>query len=230
MAMNQKDTASETESPKVAFQSRTRSASDACAQYLREQIISGSIENGSAIVIDRVAESLGASHTPVREAIRRLEAEGLVTYTPNRGARVRGLSRSEFEELVMLRRAIEPVVLAKAVELAEPGDFVPADRQFGKWKKGVGSTELLSRQWEFFRAMYQPSGLVRSLEVIDANWRLIERYHQFAWHTSEEVHDEDQRLKQDILELCRQRDEQAAQAALIEAIDWGASLVRERLN
>ena len=230
MAQNQDSTSSKNESPKTIFKARTRSASDACTQYLREQIISGAIKNGSAIVIDRVAESLGASHTPVREAIRRLEAEGLIFYTPNRGAKVRGLSLFEYEELMELRKAIEPIVLAKAIELAEPGAFYLADREFEKWKKGIGANEILSRQWKFLRALYQPSGLVRSLEVIDSNWRLIERYHQFAWHTSKKIHDEDQRLKQEILVLCRERKQHEARHKLISAIEWGATLVLERFE
>ncbi len=217
-------------SPKAAFLSRTQSASQACAEYLRDQIVSGSLENGSAIVIDRVAATLGTSHTPVREAIRRLEAEGLVSYTPNRGARVRGLYEAEFEELVDLRKAVEPIVLAKAIRLAEKGAFDEADREFRHWRKGVGAKEMLSRQWKFLRAMYQPSGLVRSLEVVDANWRLIERYHQFAWQTSELVRAQDQRLKEEILVRCRARQEHEALAALTDAIDWGASIVREQLG
>ncbi|MEP2530772.1 GntR family transcriptional regulator [Shimia sp.] len=217
-------------SAKDVYRSRTRSASDACADYLRSQIVSGEIEDGAPIVIDRVADSLGASHTPVREAIRRLEAEGLVKYVPNRGARVRGLSRPEFEELVELRVATEPLALGRAIKNAVPGDFMSADFEFQEWQKGVGSQEMLAQQWAFFKSMYEPSGLVRTLEVIDANWRLIERYHKFAWTTSEEVRETDYRLKLAILKSSRARDQDAAKAALVDAIEWGASLVRKKLS
>lgn len=230
MTERKRPSAGSEDSPKDAFRSRTRSASDACADYLREHIVSGKIEDGAPIVIDRVAEALGASHTPVREAIRRLEAEGLVNYVPNRGARVRGLSCSEFEELVDLRRAIEPLALEKAIKNAAPGAFLSADFEFQQWQKGSGAQEMLSHQWAFLASLYQPSGLVRTLEVIDANWRLIERYQKFAWHTSPEVREKDYRLKLAILKSARAKEHDSAKAALVDAIEWGASLVRKMLR
>lgn len=217
-------------SPKEIFRYRTSSASDACADYLREQIVTGKFEDGAPIVIDRVAESLGTSHTPVREAIRRLEAEGLVNYVPNRGARVRGLSRAEFEELVDLRLAIEPLALEKAIKNASPDAFLSADFEFQQWQKGSGAQEMLSHQWAFLGSLYQPSGLVRTLEVIDANWRLIERYQKFAWHTSPEVREEDYRLKLSILRSARAGEHDVAKASLVDAIEWGAWLVRSKLG
>ena len=130
----------------------------------------------------------------------------------------------------LLRKAIEPIALKKAIQLAEQGAFVSADLELQKWKKEVGAKEMLARQWTFLRALYRPSQLVRTLEVVDANWRLIERYHQFAWQTSDKVRAQDYRLKKEVLTRCRARDEQGATAALIDALEWGASLVRERLS
>lgn len=154
------------ESGRRAFSLLTKSASDACTEYLRGKIISGELINGKAVVIDRIAADLGTSHTPVREAVRRLEAEGLVTYEPRRGVKVRGLFRTEFEELVELRSAIEPIALAKAISGAEPGAFEEADFELQRWTSAVGSSEMLSAQWKFLRAMYQPP-------VSRARWRLL---------------------------------------------------------
>ncbi len=86
---------------------------------------------------------------------------------------------------------------------------------------------VLAQQWAFFKSMYEPSGLVRTLEVIDANWRLIERYHKFAWITSDDVRETDYRLKLAILKSRRAREQEAAKAALVDAIEWGASLVKK---
>jgi len=212
------------------FSSHTKSASDACTDYLRSQIVSGALENNTALVIDRIAADLGISHTPVREAVRRLEAEGLVTYEPRRGVKVRGLNPSEFEELLNLRKSIEPIALAKAISIAEPGAFAEAEENLQLWTKAVGSTEMLRRQRKFLRAMYLPSGLTRTMEVIEANLRLIERYHQHSWQTSEKTRVKDLKLKKRILTTCRARKEKEAIEALIVAIDWGAELAREGLK
>ncbi len=217
------------EAARSAFSLHTKSASDACTDYLRDQIICGDLVNGAALVIDRIAAELDISHTPVREAVRRLEAEGLVTYEPRRGVKVRGLNPSEFEELVGLRKALEPIALEKAITLAVPGTFVKAEKELEIWSKASGSREMLSRQRSFLRAMYEPSGLTRTLEVIDANLRLIERYHQRSWKTSKSVHDKDLQLKKKILLECRARNAKEAVASLIRAIEWGASIAREKL-
>lgn len=211
------------------FKSRTLSASAACADYLREQIVSGDLADGASIVIDRIAADIGVSHTPVREAIRRLEAEGLVTYKANHGARVRGLNRSEFEELVTLRKAIEPVIIKAAISVAQKGAFEGANLRLEDWKKAVGAKEMLQRQWMFFRALYEPSGLTRSIELTDANWALIQRYHRHSWRTSNEMRAEDLAFKKRILAACRNRQQDAAVEALIDAIEWGASTVRRNL-
>ena len=99
------------ENAKKAFAGHTKSAAEACADYLRKKLVSGQMEVGASIRTEAVAHELGISHTPVREAVRRLEAEGLVIYQPRRGVRVRGLDEHEFEELVDLRKTLESLVL-----------------------------------------------------------------------------------------------------------------------
>lgn len=215
---------------KETFRLRTQSASDACADYLRERIISGDLADGESIVIDRVAADIGVSHTPVREAIRRLEAEGLVTYRANHGARVRSLDREEFEELVMLRKSIEPAIITVAIDKAGPGAFAGADVNLEEWKHAIGAREMLSWQWMFLRALYAPSGLQRSMELTDANWMLTERYHRHSWQTSSDIRAEDLAHKRAVLDACCDRDAVTARDALIAAIEWGASIVRRQLD
>jgi DNA-binding GntR family transcriptional regulator len=218
------------ESAQQTFSLHTMSASDACTVFLRNRIISGELTNGEAVVIDRVAEELGTSHTPVREAVRRLEAEGLVTYEPRRGVKVRSLNKSELEELVELRKTLESGALAKSIEVAVEGSFVNAADRLEDWTRAVEPREMLAAQWQFLRAMYEPSGLVRTLEVIEANWRLIERYHQFSWETSEATRSRDFKLKKRILAKCRARKVEEATTALVSSIEWGASIARKGLE
>ena len=84
--------------------------------HLRTEILEGRLEPGTELIEVALAGQLGVSRGPLREAIGRLAAEGLVTVSPRRGAVVRSLSKEEFLELYQVREALERM----AVQLAVP--------------------------------------------------------------------------------------------------------------
>jgi GNAT superfamily N-acetyltransferase/DNA-binding transcriptional regulator YhcF (GntR family) len=81
---------------------------------LAERIIAGMMEPGTKLRQDHIAEEFGASHVPVREAFRRLEAQGLVVSEPRRGVRVAGFSLNEIREVAEMRAALEALALRNA--------------------------------------------------------------------------------------------------------------------
>ena len=93
-----------------------RSAADLVYARLKEEIVSGRLAGGTALRQDEVARDCGVSKVPVREALRRLEVEGLVEFRPRRGAIVRQLSEADILELLDIRIALE----CRALELAVP--------------------------------------------------------------------------------------------------------------
>src|SRR3954471_15830423 len=84
-------------------------------EALRERILRGDFPEGEPLRQDALAAELAVSRIPVREALRQLEAEGLVTFSPHRGAVVSSLSLDEIDELFELRAAIESDLLARAI-------------------------------------------------------------------------------------------------------------------
>ncbi len=74
---------------------------------LQENIINGKLKPGTRLVIRRIAEELGVSQIPVREAIRSLEAQGLVVVIPHSGAHVSELNIDEVKEIMELRSVLE---------------------------------------------------------------------------------------------------------------------------
>src|SRR5262245_28054724 len=82
---------------------------------LRERILRGDYPEGEPLRQDAIADELGVSRIPVREALRQLEAEGLVTFSPHRGAVVSSLSLEEIDELFELRADIECDLLRRAI-------------------------------------------------------------------------------------------------------------------
>ena len=91
-------------------------------EYLREEIISERLQPGTELQEVALSEELGVSRGPIREAIGRLAAEGLVTVRPRRGALVRSLSKDEFLELYQVREALEMLAVRLAVPKLEPDD------------------------------------------------------------------------------------------------------------
>lgn len=89
---------------------------DDIALALEEAIVSGEIPPGSVLRQEHLSEQFAVSRTPVREALRRLAALGLVSFEPNRGVRVRMLSRDELREAFLVRAELESL----ATEIATP--------------------------------------------------------------------------------------------------------------
>ncbi len=89
---------------------------DEIALVLEDEIVSGAIEPGVVLRQEQLSERFGVSRTPIREALRRLAALGLVSFVPNRGVRVRTLSREELREAFLVRAELESL----ATELATP--------------------------------------------------------------------------------------------------------------
>jgi DNA-binding GntR family transcriptional regulator len=89
---------------------------DDIALALEEAIVSGEIPPGSVLRQEHLSEQFAVSRTPVREALRRLAALGLVSFEPNRGVRVRMLARDELREAFLVRAELEGL----ATEIATP--------------------------------------------------------------------------------------------------------------
>jgi DNA-binding GntR family transcriptional regulator len=101
---------------------------DDIAFALEEAIVSGEIPPGSTLRQEHLSEQFQVSRTPVREALRRLAALGLVTFEPNRGVRVRLLSRDEIREAFMVRAELESLATGIATVKMTDDDLAELER------------------------------------------------------------------------------------------------------
>ena len=85
-------------------------------QYLRNHILAGSIEPGASLIETRLADELGVSRTPIREAFRKLELEGLVFSEPNKGVVVKGISPQDTKDIFAIRMHLEPLAARWAAQ------------------------------------------------------------------------------------------------------------------
>jgi|HubBroStandDraft_1064217.scaffolds.fasta_scaffold82474_2 DNA-binding GntR family transcriptional regulator len=149
-------------------------ASETVVDWLRADILAGRLAPGSRLRQDAIAIEYGVSHIPVREAFRRLEAEGLVSIRPHHGAIVTSLSASEIEELYEIRVALECAAMRAAVprmsaeslrEAATILDRIDGDPE--RWP------ELNTA---FHLALYREACRPRMYELISSLLRNCERY------------------------------------------------------
>jgi DNA-binding GntR family transcriptional regulator len=130
---------------------------DDIALALEESIVSGEIPPGSVLRQEHLSELFAVSRTPVREALRRLAALGLVTFEPNRGVRVRMLARAELREAFLVRAELEGLateIATPKMSAADLADLEAAERRFSAVTHELvemshaGSQDLqLARDW-----------------------------------------------------------------------------------
>ncbi|CCH89456.1 Transcriptional regulator, GntR family [Modestobacter italicus] len=106
---------------------RSLTSAERALDTLREDILRGALPAGARLGEVELAERLGVSRTPVREALSRLAAEGLVELVPNRGARVASWTVDELEGVFALRSLLEPQLTALAVPHATAADLDALD-------------------------------------------------------------------------------------------------------
>ena len=92
-------------------------------KYIKTQIITGRYNPGESLVESKLAEELGVSRTPIREAIRLLELEGLVETTPNKGAVVLGISPKDVEDIYAIRQLVEGLAARWAADRISSNDI-----------------------------------------------------------------------------------------------------------
>lgn len=140
------------------------SLAETAAAKLRAEIVSGELPSGSRLAEAAVAQRLGVSRVPVREALVLLEREGLVEFTPTGRARVRDLSPHDFEELFALRLALEPV----AARLAAPAlkaDPSLLEKNLAATRRARSLHEVTALDLDFHQIILAASGNSRLLRL-----------------------------------------------------------------
>src|SRR5882757_11483609 len=112
---------------------RHRTMAEAALERLREAIIMGELLPGAPLRLEDLARSLGMSISPIREAVRQLEALGLAEHVPHHGAKVMRLDVEELRELFSIRLALEGMALRRAAELFESADADAARRHLNAY-------------------------------------------------------------------------------------------------
>lgn len=188
--------------PKIV--SRVKIA-DSVTDEIRQLILSGEIADGSPLRQDALAEQMGTSRIPVREALSRLESEGLVASFPHKGYVVTGLSRSDIEELFDLRTMLEPDLIRHAIAKMTEDDLARATTILAEYDAALLTGDVdtwgdLNRQ--FHMALYAPSGRSKTLDIVRGLLVNADRYTRLVLTVGYGI-DKAQEDHGGLLDLCR---------------------------
>jgi DNA-binding GntR family transcriptional regulator len=194
-----------------------RSITGQIARALAHRIVTGVLPPGAPIRQDHVAEEFRASHVPVREAFRKLEAQGLVVSEPRRGVRVAPLDPATVMEVTEIRAALEVLALRHAVPKITEADLSAAGaaQSDGEASLDIAVWEAANRR--FHRALVAPCAMPRLMANIDDLHQVSARFLFATWQELEwqPRSDDEHRV---ILARLRARNLEGATAALEQHI------------
>ena len=151
--------------------------SDDVVRWLREAIADGRLKPGERVGQEAVAAELGVSRIPVREALRRLEHEGLVVNRPHRSAIVAPLDFAECEEIYKMRERLEPLALTESIAHITDEQVAEAARRAREIQSLDGDPGAwLAADRQFHLACYAGIPTLRLLNVIVGFWNTTQQY------------------------------------------------------
>ena len=193
---------------------RHRTAQDMVAEGLRRGILSGALESGQPLRQEQIAKDFEVSAVPVREALRQLAGEGLVTLSPNRGARVSKVSYEEAKEITEIRVALESLALRLSVPNMTEDDFRRAEKVLDLWDAEEDPATFAALNWRFHTVLYEPARQPRLMTMIrslHASFDLYAGKYSAAWMSLKVPAQQQHRQ---IVEECRRGDAEAATVIL----------------
>jgi len=208
---------------------RYRTKVDLAFEGLQQAILTGKIKPGERLTIAQLSEQLEMSSTPIREAIRLLEADGVITNEPHRGSTVASITPEEAEELYLIRAPVESLATKLATPLLTDADLERLDDLHGEMAAAVaaGDDEALTRanaSWHLYiysasQATYLPRLILRLWMPVrwGGLWVPERREQAYREHTA-------------ILEALRARDAETASRLMFEHIDGARDLIVSHLR
>ena len=184
---------------------KRQTLTSAVTESLRKRILSGEFTDGQQLRQEALSNEYGVSRVPVREALRQLEAEGLIQIIDHKGALVSKLSLDDVLELLDIRAVLESELLRASIPRQSPSDLELATQTLAEFEQALLNNDV--RHWgelnsRFHMALYRSAGRPNTLALIEQLHNKTDRYTRMQilfTQTMERAHQEHTKL----LELCK---------------------------
>ena len=194
---------------------------DVVFNTLRQAILKGELKPGERLMEIALAERLGVSRTPIREAMRKLEQEGLVVMIPRRGAQVANITEKDLNDVLEVRIALENVAIEKACARMTEDEMSRlwlAAKEFEHTIAEGNLVKLAEADVAFHEIIYQASDNKRLIQVLNNMREQIYRY-RVEYLKDEETRNLLVKEHEEIYEAIRNRDVKQAQEISYQHIE-----------
>ena len=187
---------------------------------LRQAILKGELEPGERLMEMQLAEQLGVSRTPIREAIRKLELEGLVLMIPRRGAIVAKITEKDLRDVLEVRSSLERLSTELACERMHDDTIAELRQAQEAFKEALAQNDITlqaQRDVEFHDVIYKATGNIRLIQMLNNLREQMYRYrleylkHDLAHQTLIEEHEA-------IIEALSKRDRETATKIIVRHV------------
>lgn len=152
---------------------------DVVFENLRTAILEGDLKAGQRLMEVQLAEQLGVSRTPIREAIRKLELEGLVVMLPRKGAYVANMSFKDLIDVLEIRATLEGLAASLAAERRNDEDVIKLEKVAKEFEEGVRNADIevvLKKDVEFHENIFLMANNKKLYHLITSLWEQVHRF------------------------------------------------------
>lgn len=202
-------------------------------EYLKNAIIDQTIEPGSRLVESKIADMLGISRTPLREALHKLEREDWIEKNPSGGFQVVTLTKEDIEQTFGIRSVLEAYAARLAAENYQGKDLVPLEKKMKEYQRCLELEEdrdkLQTINTQFHDLLYSLSKSQKLIKMINQLRAQISRFRQIILKQDEFAHKSNEDHKK-MLDAIKKRDGDTVEQLVRAHIIKGKNAVLSQLN
>ena len=206
---------------------------DVVFNKLRQAILRGEFKPGERLMEIQLANKLGVSRTPIREAIRKLELEGLVIMIPRKGAEVADITEKSLRDVLEVRKALEELAVQLACEKItqeELEELEQAGENFKKvLKRSKDITEVAEADVRFHDVIYMATDNQKLIHLLNKLREQMYRY-RVEYLKNPDVHEQLTQEHEEIVYHIKRREKVEATAVTCQHIDNQVSAVTDKIR
>ncbi|HEV8463007.1 MAG TPA: GntR family transcriptional regulator [Gaiellaceae bacterium] len=217
----------------IQAKQRHRTMAEYALEQLREAIIMGELPAGTPLRLDELARSFGMSISPIREAVRQLEALGLAKHVPHQGARVLDFDVEELRDLFQVRLALESLAVRRAAERFTEAEATAARRhleRFDEMRAAGDVRETMRAHTDFHFTLYEASQCGWLVSLIRPAWDRSERFRPALLASAGEPQDLHRSFDERLLGACAAHQPEEAAQVMYDHLEHASVFFKTELG
>lgn len=205
---------------------------DVVFNTLRNAILKGELEPGEKLMEKKLSEKLGVSRTPIREAIRKLELEGLVVMTPRKSAEVASITEEDLTDVLEVRRVLESLAIDLACKNITNDNIAELEDNLVRFNAAIKKndiTEIATTDVEFHETIYKSTGNRRLIQILN---NLREQMYRYRLEYIKDRQTRDNLVIEHgrIIDALRERDKEKGKKAILNHIEKQELTILENIK